>query len=147
MRIARNIAMFAVAFFTLWLIASRLLLVDAAAAGERSGRWHTVRGAYIAEHSTCEACGGKGSPEAPLQVHHVLSYELYPERELDPENLITLCPRCHLVFGHLGDFKAFNPLVREAAARHLAEVKSRPYTKADAAKYRRKFSCEYQNAP
>ena len=113
-----------------------MLITIAFAAEPRSGKWPTVRKAYITAHPTCEACGVDGD----LEVHHVRDFKLYPELELEPTNLITLCPRCHIVFGHLGDFKAFNPCVREDAARHLSEVKARPYTKADAAIFQHQFS-------
>ena len=41
---------------------------------------------------------------------------------------------------HKRDFKSFNPCVEEDSARHLAEVKARPYTKADAKKFEHQFS-------
>jgi cytochrome c553 len=105
-------------------------------ASERSGQWRGVRDAYVAAHPTCEACGDKDA----VQVHHVLPFHLWPEKELDPTNLITLCPRCHIALGHLGDFRAFNPLVRQDAARHLAEVKARPYKREDAARFEKQFA-------
>jgi len=126
---------------TAWLVLLSgpvlLTIVATALAVEgRSGKWSSVRDAYVAAHPTCEACGAKRLPT----VHHVLPFHLWPEHELDPANLITLCPTCHLLFGHLGDYKASNPCVREDAARHLAEVKARPYTRDDKAKFIRQFS-------
>jgi hypothetical protein len=107
--------------------------------GERSDRWPEVQKAYIAAHPTCEACGSK----VELNVHHVLPFHLFAEFELEPSNLITLCKWHHLALGHLGDFKAYNPYVREDAARNLARVKARPYAKED----RRKFEHAFQVAP
>lgn len=66
---------------------------------------------------TCAACG---RPDH-LEAHHVLPFHLYPQFEMDPRNWIALGRHpdhlnCHLIIGHLGDFEAFNPLVRELAA-------------------------------
>lgn len=88
---------------------------QAVASVSRSGKWPKVEKAHLKAHPVCEVCGGKKS----LNAHHILPYHLYPVHELDPRNLITLCRgefNCHLLFGHLGDFKGFNPLVRADAA-------------------------------
>jgi len=81
---------------------------------KRSSQWDEVRDVFIAEHSACAVCGGKER----LNVHHVIPFE-FGGPELDPDNLITLCCgtfNCHLLFGHLGDYKSMNPLVRSDAA-------------------------------
>lgn len=62
----------------------------------RSPKWPTVRDRYLREHPACEACGSRES----LNVHHVESFRLHPERELDPSNLVCLCRTHHLVLGH-----------------------------------------------
>lgn len=109
----------------------------ASLAADRSPQWSAVRNTYAAVHPTCEACG-----ETPIQVHHVKPFRLWPELELelDAANLISLCPRCHIVFGHLGDTRANNPLVRQDASRHLARVKARPYTREAVARFEKQFS-------
>lgn len=137
-----------VVVLALWCVCGYVSVSEYSEAAERSSKWHAVRDAYFAEHSACEACGISGA-DADLEVHHILDFRLYPERELDADNLITLCNKhcCHMMIGHLGYHKAFNPCVREDAARHLAEIKARPYTKEDAAKFRKRFSGEYQTAP
>ena len=81
----------------------------------RSAGWRAVEKAYIAKHSTCEACGST----TRLQVHHVHPFHLHPELELNPNNLICLCmdsSDCHLKIGHGDDWKAFNPNVRQDSA-------------------------------
>jgi hypothetical protein len=110
-------------------------------AAERSGKWPAVRDAYLAGHPTCEACG-VGGPKADLDIHHILPVSLWPEKELDPSNLITLCNQhhCHLMIGHLGDYDAYNPLVREDAAALLAKIKSRPRQREDRGAFLRQFS-------
>jgi 5-methylcytosine-specific restriction enzyme A len=87
---------------------------QAVAGKARSPKWPRVQRAHLAKHPTCALCGGKRE----LNVHHVLPYHLFPDRELDRRNLVTLCRgamNCHLVFGHLGNYSAFNPLVRADA--------------------------------
>ena len=122
--------------FTLFALAFLLIgLLTKAFSAERSPEWELVRAAYITFHPDCEACGGKNAP----QVHHVLPFHLFPELELDPENLITLCRWHHLALGHLGDFSAYNPLIREDAKRHLERVKMRPTKREDKAVFEQAF--------
>ena len=87
------------------------LLAEAA----RSPKWPTVRTAFLRQHPRCEACGTRHD----LNVHHVQPFHLYPDKELDPDNLITLCRPCHLKYGHACDdqghvnWSCENPHVRE----------------------------------
>lgn len=91
----------------------------------RSGKWRGVRNDHLANHSTCAACGDKRM----LNVHHVQPFHLFPELELEPTNLITLCEvpshSCHFMIGHLASWSAYNPHVREDAARMLERIKGR----------------------
>jgi len=45
-----------------------------------------------------------------------------------------------VLIGHLGDTDAHNPRAREDAARMLARVKARPYTREAAEKFQKQFS-------
>jgi hypothetical protein len=103
----------------------------------RSGKWPAVRNTYLADHTACEACGC----DEDLDVHHVDSIAFGGE-ELDPANLITLCNKhhCHLMLGHLGNFRSSNPNVRADAARCLDRVQSRPYSKEEARKFVGRFT-------
>ena len=90
-------------------------------ARRRSPRWAKVRALHIALHPECAACG----TTKRQQVHHVKPYHLDPMLELDLKNLLTLCMgplECHERLGHGDDFKAYNPMIREHAARLLASV-------------------------
>lgn len=89
----------------------------------RSPHWPKVRAEYLAKHPTCEACGGK----TDLNVHHCLPYHLRHDLELEPRNLITLCRVHHEWIGHSGNWKAYNPHVREDAALMLKRIKERKY--------------------
>lgn len=90
----------------------------------RSSKWDDVRDAYIAQHNTCAACGSKEK----LEVHHIVPFHIDPSKELDINNLITLCEtssRCHLDIGHLGNFRKANPDVKEHAADKLAKLSTK----------------------
>lgn len=76
----------------------------------RSSRWNNLRDEFVKQHPECAVCESTND----LQVHHIHPFE-YGGPELDPENLITLCRRCHLLFGHLGAWDGANPLVRADA--------------------------------
>ena len=88
----------------------------------RSGAWGRVRREHLEKEPACIACGRRRD----LEVHHVEPYHEKPERELDPENLCTLCAEpCHFVFGHLLNWKRSNPHVRPDAAAYLQRMKGK----------------------
>ncbi|GCE15893.1 HNH endonuclease [Tengunoibacter tsumagoiensis] len=80
----------------------------------RSPEWPRVAHEHLRHEPACVVCGhlGKG-----LQVHHIKPFHLFPELELDPNNLITLCEikgrTHHLLIGHLDDWESYNKRVRE----------------------------------
>lgn len=79
----------------------------------RSSKWPKVRNEHLAKCPKCEVCGGTKK----LNVHHIKPYNHFPELELEPTNLVTLCEaklkgvNCHLWFGHLGNYREINPNV------------------------------------
>ncbi len=84
----------------------------------RSPHWAAVRLCHLKNHPVCAVCEGRRA----LNVHHIRPFHIHPELELDPTNLISLCEclsygvNCHLLIGHLGNFKGINPNVVEDAA-------------------------------
>jgi 5-methylcytosine-specific restriction protein A len=94
-------------------------------AGEppRSPHWDAARKAWVKGHPACAVCGTRDN----IDVHHVHPFHLFPEMELDPANFMTLCRHDHLLFGHLGDFKAWNPVVRDMVAVMEVSIKGRKY--------------------
>lgn len=79
---------------------------------KRSGKWPTVEKHFRETHPTCAACGSKNR----LNVHHIRAFHLFPNLELDLNNLITLCmskSECHLKLGHGDNFKAYCPDVNK----------------------------------
>lgn len=95
---------------------------------KRSKDWPKVRAAHLLVEKVCRACG-EADPKK-LNVHHILPFHGYPSRELDPLNLITLCEgdgcNCHFTFGHLLDWKSWNPMVRRDADDFYVKVRRRP---------------------
>ena len=75
----------------------------------RSPEWPRVRAEHLKENPVCVACGGTESPE----VHHIQPFHEYPELELEPTNLVTLCEKdghdCHFRFGHNLNWRNTNP--------------------------------------
>lgn len=84
---------------------------------KRSPEWPRVERAYKRAHPACEICGY----DKHVQVHHKQPFHLRPDLELDPDNLISLCEppgrsmKCHLIFGHVGNFRLFNPAIGQDA--------------------------------
>lgn len=73
----------------------------------RSGKWARVRATHLATQPECQACGKRDSS---VEVHHIVPVSVDASRELDPDNLLTLCgDPCHLVHGHLMNFRRHDP--------------------------------------
>jgi len=71
----------------------------------RSSGWSATRALRIRyDGGRCRACGRKIN----LQVHHIKPFHLDQTMELDMSNLITLCGRCHILLGHLDNWKSHN---------------------------------------
>jgi len=89
----------------------------------RSSKWRSVRKAYIKLHPLCAVCKTKKR----LEIHHCKPFHLSPTLELSKKNLITLCKRHHLTFGHLMNYHAYNPNIREDAKNFRLKIKNRLY--------------------
>lgn len=90
----------------------------------RSPEWPAVRKEHIKKQPCCMACGSCKKPE----VHHIIPVHLDPSKELDPDNLITLCDKyCHFVFGHFMNYKSWNVNIVEDSRRYLESKSNRPY--------------------
>ena len=88
----------------------------------RNPDWPKVRRLFLKQHNQCEVCG----ITKRLTAHHEKPYQWNPELEMETENLITLCERCHLFVGHLGSWLSYNVNVREDAIKWNAKITSRP---------------------
>lgn len=97
----------------------------------RSSKWSLLRRQHLIKQPNCQACGSSKN----LHVHHIEPVHVNPDRELDPENLITLCSKyCHLSIGHLMDYKSWNNNVKEDAMVYYNKVLNRPF-KIEVQKY------------
>lgn len=88
---------------------------------KRSPQWNTVRKKFVEANAECLCCGSKNK----LQVHHVVPFCVDPTRELDENNLATLCSRCHLLIGHCGWWQTHNPNFKFSVQQVRAMLKSR----------------------
>lgn len=88
---------------------------DVVGSAARSPQWRKLREKFLDANPACAACG----VESGLEVHHLLPFHLFPEMELDPGNLMTLCGRCHLLIGHGLDWRCYNPTAVRDARRVL----------------------------
>lgn len=101
---------------------------------KRADEWPAFRISELEKRPYCINCGKqiKHLVRFRLQLHHVEPFHLFPEKELDPNNVEPMCgnPRCHLDKGHLGDFKKWNPYVRELCALMRQLYKMAPRTRS-----------------
>lgn len=56
------------------------------------------------DNNKCVFCNA----ESDLHVHHILRKSTYPQFMLTPENLVTLCQKCHLWTAHSGNTSTCN---------------------------------------
>ena len=86
----------------------------------RSHKWPGVEKLHLKFHPVCEACGS----DKKLNVHHKKPFHLFPQLELDMNNLITLCmdKQCHIKIGHGDNFKDYNPDVEADAQKVRANI-------------------------
>jgi hypothetical protein len=107
------------------------LVAATTASTRRSSKWPAAREAHLQANPACEACGEKR--RRLLAVHHVVPFQVDATKELDPDNLITLCEgdavNCHLLFGHLKNWHSWNVSVRQDAAEWREKIKARPMSR------------------
>ena len=90
----------------------------------RHPRWSGVRADYLYIFPFCAVCETK----LELEVHHILPVQFFPEYELMWGNLLTLCRPHHFAFGHLLDWKAWNPDVLRDVQIWNRKIKNRKLT-------------------
>ena len=78
---------------------------------KRSSKWKKVRKEFLKKNSKCVVCGSTKK----LEVHHKVPFSVSSDLELEEKNLIVLCENgrfrginCHLMIGHLLDYKRYN---------------------------------------
>lgn len=94
----------------------------------RSSQWPKIRKEHLKDNPNCAVCGGTKKCE----VHHKKPVHLFPNLELDNNNLITLCEskkdgiNCHLFVGHLGSYSSYNLNATEDAKNIHDKIVNRP---------------------
>ncbi len=82
---------------------------------QRSKKWSKLKKSHIKQYPNCAVCGSLKF----VVPHHIIPFHLDKSKELDPNNLITLCENkvfnCHLFFGHLKNWSRYNPNIVEDA--------------------------------
>ncbi|CAB4161941.1 hypothetical protein UFOVP785_3 [uncultured Caudovirales phage] len=92
---------------------------DAGPTVKRSKDWAKLAKKLIDAHPYCSLCGNKN--RQVLIPHHITPVWIDPKQELDEDNIIILCEKsevlsglnCHLTAAHLGNFRLWNPRIRE----------------------------------
>jgi len=81
----------------------------------RSPKWKKIRLEHMTSNPRCAVCGNT----CKVVPHHIVPFHKDPSKELDPDNLISLCEgdtfNCHLFFGHFRNWCRNNPDVVEDA--------------------------------
>lgn len=103
------------------------MIADRKPPTRRSSRWPAARRRHLKANPVCAACGS----QTGLEVHHIIPVHtvLGKEKELDPENLLTLCEArkgsgrdCHFLFGHSLFWRGWNPWAVADAAEFFSRV-------------------------
>lgn len=90
---------------------------------QRSPKWTNIRKEHLSRFPKCAACG----TTKDLEVHHIIPVHVDATKELELDNLITLCSKsCHLIFGHLANFKSWNKDVVEDCRVYYNKIRNRP---------------------
>ena len=74
---------------------------------KRSSDWPKFKKEYEVTHpKRCALC----NTDKQVELHHIFPVSLFPEKELDPENVVWLCEKFshHLFCGHLGSYRSYN---------------------------------------
>lgn len=91
----------------------------------RSPKWSSVRKSHLDSQNSCQFCGNSKN----LEVHHIVPVHVDPTLELEKSNLITLCDKnCHLLIGHLMNYKSWNPNVIQECDIMQEKIKNRRYS-------------------
>lgn len=89
--------------------------------GSRSPEWRKLRNQYIKANPDCELCGKKAE-----QVHHQIPVSVDKSKELDWENLMSVCSHCHFYYAHLGSYRSYNIIVKNDSEYWKWKRKYRP---------------------
>jgi 5-methylcytosine-specific restriction endonuclease McrA len=62
----------------------------------QSDKWKAIASKRLQiDNFQCNCCGSRGTPQNPLEVHHLSYNHVYHEESRIYEDLVTLCHICH----------------------------------------------------
>ena len=61
----------------------------------QSHAWTVLSREKRSRDPLCERCKWKGRVEAATEVHHIRPVRTHPQLAMNPNNLMSLCDRCH----------------------------------------------------
>lgn len=62
----------------------------------KTPKWHAIAERRLKiDGFRCVGCGSRGTPQNPLEIHHLSYKSIYHEEERLYEDLVTLCHSCH----------------------------------------------------
>jgi len=62
----------------------------------QSSKWRAIaKRRFEIDNYTCQMCGSRGTPNNPLEVHHLSYKHIGNEQDRIYEDLETLCHTCH----------------------------------------------------
>jgi|SRR3990167_4952225 len=88
----------------------------------RSSLWGKCRREHWSRNPTCAVCDTKKE----IEVHHIQPYHLFPSKELDPHNLLSLCAAHHIFIGHLMSWHSYNKDVVADSKAWREKIRTRP---------------------
>lgn len=98
-----------------------------ARASGRSSVWPRVSDNFLRKNPRCAVCGQKATV-----AHHIVPVHIDKSKELDTDNLMPFCgTRCHLPWGHLFSWRAYNPHAVGDAAEMRWNVEHRPLSEKE----------------
>jgi 5-methylcytosine-specific restriction protein A len=59
-------------------------------------KWRKLRNSILKQYPYCSKCG-IGKNETSLQVHHIIPPRGNEELFFNEQNLVSICPRCHIL--------------------------------------------------
>jgi 5-methylcytosine-specific restriction enzyme A len=104
-----------------WLIDQIRAFYDPILFGGRNPKWPQIRRDYARLKPDCAICGSN-----KIEVHHCIPVNWDKSLELSWDNLISLCPDHHFLFGHLMDWHSFNKDVKMDAKLWSQKINQRP---------------------
>lgn len=78
---------------------------------------HKAKAVHREANPCCIICGLKGDilTGRKCDVHHNIPVHIRPDLSRDPDNFTTLCRYDHWLWGHLKNWRSYNPNIEETA--------------------------------